>query len=48
MNTVTELKPLNNEMPSEFAERLGQLYAKTVTSLHKKQYVIQYQLLLTL
>ena len=37
MNTVMVLKPLDNEMPSEFAERLGQLYAKTVSSLHKKQ-----------
>ena len=37
MSTVIELKPLDNEIPSEYAERLGQLYAKSVTSLHKKQ-----------
>jgi len=37
MNTEIELKPNDNETPSEYAERLGQLYAKSVTSKHKKQ-----------
>ncbi|MGN6605372.1 MAG: Eco57I restriction-modification methylase domain-containing protein [Ginsengibacter sp.] len=30
------LKPLNKELPSHFADRLGVLYAKTVTLQHKK------------
>jgi adenine-specific DNA-methyltransferase len=31
-----EIKPLTNELPSHFADRVGQLYAKTVTTQHKK------------
>jgi len=30
------LSPLSNELPSEFADRLGEQYTKTVTQLHKK------------
>jgi len=36
MLEITNIKPLNNELPSHFADRLGQVYAKTVTNQHKK------------
>ena len=36
MTTVIDIKPLTNELPSHFADRVGQLYAKTVTTQHKK------------
>jgi len=36
MTGSVEIKPLKNELPSHFADRLGQLYAKKVTTIHKK------------
>jgi len=36
MITAIDIKPLNNELPSSFADRVGQVYAKTVTTQHKK------------
>jgi adenine-specific DNA-methyltransferase len=36
MTSVINIKPLTNEFPSHFADRVGQLYAKTVTTQHKK------------
>jgi adenine-specific DNA-methyltransferase len=36
MIQAVNLQPLNNELPSHFADRLGVLYAKTVTTQHKK------------
>ena len=33
-----ELKPLNNETPSKFAERLGLLYSSKGTLEHKKEF----------
>jgi len=36
MTTAIDIKPLSNELPSHFADRVGQLYAKTVTTQHKK------------
>jgi adenine-specific DNA-methyltransferase len=36
MSAITYIKPLNNEFPSHFADRVGQFYAKTVTNQHKK------------
>lgn len=36
MTAAIDIKPLNNELPSHFADRVGQLYAKTVTTQHKK------------
>ena len=36
MTAVIDIKPLTNELPSHFADRVGQLYAKTVTTQHKK------------
>lgn len=36
MTAVLDLNPLPNELPSQFADRLGQVYAKTVTTQHKK------------
>lgn len=36
MAAVLNLKPLINEPPSHFADRVGQIYAKTVTLKHKK------------
>lgn len=37
MGEFLHIKPLTNELPSQFADRLGQLYAKTVSSQHKKE-----------
>src|SRR6185312_1909319 len=34
--TPINVKSLPNESPSHFADRVGQLYAKTVTTQHKK------------
>ncbi len=31
-----KIKPFVGELPSQFADRLGQIYAKSVSSLHKK------------
>lgn len=36
MTGVIDIKPLTNELPSHFADRVGQFYAKTVTTQHKK------------
>jgi adenine-specific DNA-methyltransferase len=36
MTVISDIKPLANELPSLFADRVGQLYAKTVTTQHKK------------
>ncbi len=36
MTAVTDIKPLTNELPSHFADRVGQYYAKTVSVQHKK------------
>ena len=36
MTAAIDIKPLTNEFPSHFADRVGQLYAKTVTTQHKK------------
>lgn len=36
MTQAIDLQPLNNELPSQFADRLGVLYAKSVTTQHKK------------
>ena len=36
MTKVLDIKPITNELPSHFADRLGQIYAKTVTIQHKK------------
>jgi adenine-specific DNA-methyltransferase len=36
MTVAIDIKPLTNELPSHFADRVGQLYAKTVTIQHKK------------
>lgn len=36
MSVALSIKPFNNELPSNFADRVGQIYAKTVTAQHKK------------
>lgn len=36
MTQAINFQPLDNELPSHFADRLGMLYAGTVTSQHKK------------
>ncbi len=36
MTTAIDIKPLVNELPSHFADRVGQVYAKSVTTQHKK------------
>ena len=36
MTQALNLQPIDNELPSHFADRLGILYAKTVTTQHKK------------
>lgn len=36
MTTAIDIKPLTNELPSHFADRVGQVYAKSVTIQHKK------------
>ena len=36
MTVAIDIKPLTNELPSQFADRIGQIYAKTVTTQHKK------------
>ena len=35
MTKVLDIKPITNELPSHFADRVGQIYAKTVTIQHK-------------
>ena len=37
MTGIKNIQPLNNELPSRFADRIGQVYAKTVTNQHKKE-----------
>lgn len=37
MVVANNIKPLSNELPSEFADRLGQHYTKTVSKQHKKK-----------
>lgn len=37
MTAVIDIKPFTNELPSHFADRVGQLYATTVTLQHKKE-----------
>ena len=36
MTADINIVPYSNELPSHFADRVGQLYAKTVTIQHKK------------
>lgn len=36
MTKTIDIKPHENELPSHFADRVGQVYAKTVTTQHKK------------
>ena len=36
MTQAINLQPFDKELPSHFADRLGVLYAKTVTTQHKK------------
>lgn len=36
MTAAIDIKPLTKEIPSHFADRVGQIYAKTVTTQHKK------------
>ncbi len=36
MTAIKDIKPFNNELPSHFADRVGQVYARTVTNQHKK------------
>ncbi len=36
MTVALDIQPLYNELPSHFADRVGQVYAKTVTTKHKK------------
>jgi adenine-specific DNA-methyltransferase len=36
MTSLISISPLDNELPSYYADRLGQAYAKTVTNQHKK------------
>lgn len=36
MTKDIDIKPLTNELPSHFADRVGQVYAKSVTTQHKK------------
>src|SRR6185437_50162 len=36
MAAAIDIKPLTNELPSHFADRVGQFYAKAVTAQHKK------------
>jgi adenine-specific DNA-methyltransferase len=36
MTGFIDIKPLNDELPSHFADRVGQIYAKTVSNKHKK------------
>lgn len=36
MTTALHIKPFTNELPSHFADRVGQVYAKAVTKQHKK------------
>ena len=36
MNEKVNINPLENELPSNYADRLGIYYAKQVTQKHKK------------
>lgn len=35
---IIDIKPFTNELPSHFADRAGQVYAKSVTNKHKKDH----------
>ncbi|MCK9411582.1 MAG: N-6 DNA methylase [Prolixibacteraceae bacterium] len=37
MTPIINIQPLNDELPSHFADRIGQVYANTVTIQHKKE-----------
>jgi len=37
MTKTIDIPPHANELPSQFADRIGQVYAKTVTTQHKKE-----------
>ncbi|NMC58121.1 MAG: N-6 DNA methylase [Candidatus Methanofastidiosa archaeon] len=37
MNKIHEIVPINDELPSQFADRLGIAYTSTVTNGHKKE-----------
>lgn len=37
MKEVLEIEPINNELPSEYADRLGIAYSKLVSATHKKE-----------
>lgn len=37
MNNITNVEPLNNELPSDFSDRLGIYYTQKVTTKHKKE-----------
>lgn len=36
MSKIINIKPLTNELPSQFADRIGRVYAKSVSTQHKK------------
>lgn len=36
MSVILDIKPIVDEQPSNFADRMGQIYAQTVTTQHKK------------
>ena len=36
MAGVLSIKPIINELPSHYADRVGQIYAGTVSTQHKK------------
>ena len=36
MGAVIDIEPFTNELPSQFADRVGQIYANSVTNQHKK------------
>ncbi|MFH0990286.1 MAG: N-6 DNA methylase [bacterium] len=38
MKRIDEIVPLNDELPSSFADRLGVLYSSHVTEMHKKKH----------
>ncbi|MGD1007697.1 MAG: N-6 DNA methylase [Ignavibacteriaceae bacterium] len=38
MKMVNDIEPLNNELPSSFADRLGAHYSNLISAVHKKKY----------
>jgi adenine-specific DNA-methyltransferase len=36
MSVILDIKPIVDEQPSNFADRVGQIYAQTITTQHKK------------